>query len=256
MADQATQPIPSTTIGLAGASGFVGTHLIEHLRSDFRIRALTRSANVVTAQSAEEAIEWRECDLYSLPKVTEALEGCDVGIYLVHSMAPSSRLVQSRFEDTDLLLADNFIRAAEAAGVKHVIPLWTLQALGGLFWECAACAGRPAAGKPAIRSGSAAECLAAAFARALHSVWSVVSEKCGRAGQPQAQPAQFDACCRSCLHQTGPARALGAADALSSGLVGPSSGRRIWTMADELLLQQNQVRAAVLRRLRLGKPGS
>ncbi len=46
-----------------------------------------------------------------------------MGIYLVHSMAPSSRLVQSRFEDTDLLLADNFIRGAEAAGVKHVIYL-------------------------------------------------------------------------------------------------------------------------------------
>jgi uncharacterized protein YbjT (DUF2867 family) len=38
-------------------------------------------------------------------------------------MAPSSRLVQGNFEDTDLLLADNFIRAAESAGLKHVIYL-------------------------------------------------------------------------------------------------------------------------------------
>ncbi|MFU8847831.1 MAG: NAD(P)H-binding protein, partial [Opitutales bacterium] len=72
-------------IALAGASGFVGTHLIEHLRANFRIRALTRSSHVVTAQSAKEDIEWRACDLYSLPKVTEALEGCEIGIYLVHS---------------------------------------------------------------------------------------------------------------------------------------------------------------------------
>jgi nucleoside-diphosphate-sugar epimerase len=117
--DAQSRPI----IGLAGASGFVGTHLIEHLRASFRIRALTRSGNVVSAQPAEKDIEWRECDLYSLPKVTEALEGCDIAIYLVHSMAPSSRLVQSHFEDTDLLLADNFIRSAEAAGIKHVIYL-------------------------------------------------------------------------------------------------------------------------------------
>lgn len=117
-------------IGLAGASGFVGTHLVEHLRASFRIRALTRSSNVVTAQSAKKDIEWRECDLYSLPKVTEALEGCDIGIYLVHSMAPSSRLVQSRFEDTDLLLADNFIRSAEAAGLKHVVYLSGLMPKG------------------------------------------------------------------------------------------------------------------------------
>jgi len=115
--------MPTPTIALTGASGFVGTHLIEHLRAAFPIRALTRSQHVVTAQSARADIEWRECDLYSLPKVTEALEDCDIGIYLVHSMAPSSRLVQSRFEDTDLLLADNFIRAAEAAGLKHVIYL-------------------------------------------------------------------------------------------------------------------------------------
>jgi len=121
MAESGTDKRP--TVGLAGASGFVGTHLIEHLRSSCRIRGLTRSSNVFAAQTPEEDIEWRECDLYSLPKVTEALEGCDVGIYLVHSMAPSSRLVQSSFEDTDLLLADNFIRSAEAAGLKHVVYL-------------------------------------------------------------------------------------------------------------------------------------
>ena len=110
-------------IGLAGASGFVGTHLIESLAGHFRVRALSRSSNVVAANPGAEEVEWRRCDLYSLPKVTEALAGCDVGIYLVHSMAPSSRLVQSSFEDTDLLLADNFIRAAEAAGLQHVIYL-------------------------------------------------------------------------------------------------------------------------------------
>jgi hypothetical protein len=38
----------------------------------------------------------------------------------VHSMAPSSRLMQGNFEDTDLLLADNFIRAAEAVGILEI----------------------------------------------------------------------------------------------------------------------------------------
>ena len=38
-------------------------------------------------------------------------------------MAPSSRLLQASFEETDLLLADNFIRAAESAGVKHIVYL-------------------------------------------------------------------------------------------------------------------------------------
>ncbi len=110
-------------VAVAGASGFVGSHLRTHLESHYSFRALTRSASVAGADAQASSTEWRRCDLYSLPKVTEALEGCEYGIYLVHSMAPSSRLVQGNFEDTDLLLADNFIRAAESAGLKHVIYL-------------------------------------------------------------------------------------------------------------------------------------
>lgn len=114
-----TQPL----IALAGASGFVGSHLRQQLGSEYRFRALTRSHNVVERHGGEATTEWRQCDLYSLPQVTEALKGCEYAFYLVHSMAPSSRLMQGDFEDTDLLLADNFIRAAEAAGVRHVIYL-------------------------------------------------------------------------------------------------------------------------------------
>lgn len=119
----ALENFPKPLVAVAGASGFVGSHLREFLRNDYRFRALTRSASVAQQSPDASSTEWRECDLYSLPKVTEALAGCDYGIYLVHSMAPSSRLVQGSFEDTDLLLADNFIRAAEAAGLKHVIYL-------------------------------------------------------------------------------------------------------------------------------------
>lgn len=110
-------------IAVAGASGFVGTHLQMRLGDAYRFRALTRSPNIVEHHSGKQSTEWCHCDIYSLPKLTRALEGCDYGIYLVHSMAPSSRLMQGDFEDTDLLLADNFIRAAEAAKLKHVIYL-------------------------------------------------------------------------------------------------------------------------------------
>jgi nucleoside-diphosphate-sugar epimerase len=114
---------PKPLVAIAGASGFVGTHLRRHLEPAYRFRALTRSANIAELNPDRSNTEWRCCDLYSLPQVTESLAGCEYGIYLVHSMAPSSRLVQSNFEDTDLLLADNFIRAAEEAGLKHVIYL-------------------------------------------------------------------------------------------------------------------------------------
>lgn len=118
-ASESSKPL----VALAGASGFVGSHLREFLGRDFRFRALTRSSTVAEKNLGESNTEWYRCDLYSLPKVTDALKGCDFGIYLVHSMAPSSRLVQGSFEDTDLLLADNFVRAAEEAGLKHIIYL-------------------------------------------------------------------------------------------------------------------------------------
>jgi len=110
-------------VAVAGASGFVGTHLRAHLSSHFSFRALTRSPHVVEQHADDSSTQWRQCDLYSLPRLTEALEGCEYAIYLVHSMAPSSRLMQGSFEDTDLLLADNFVRACEAAGVQHIVYL-------------------------------------------------------------------------------------------------------------------------------------
>jgi uncharacterized protein YbjT (DUF2867 family) len=66
-------------------------------------------------------VEWRSCDLFDLAKLERALEGADVAIYLVHSMLPTARLTQASFADLDLLLADNFARAAERAGVSRIL---------------------------------------------------------------------------------------------------------------------------------------
>ncbi|MBC2603541.1 NAD(P)H-binding protein [Puniceicoccus vermicola] len=128
MADE-NQNASRPLVAIAGASGFVGTFVRSELQDHFRFRGLTRSPTVAGRETDESGTEWKHCDLYSLPKVTEALEGCDYAVYLVHSMSPSSRLVQANFADLDLLLADNFIRAAEAAGVKRVVYL------GGLLPE-------------------------------------------------------------------------------------------------------------------------
>ena len=121
MLDEVSENRPLAAV--AGASGFVGTHIRDSLAKDFKFRALTRSPNIANQDTPAAHTEWRHCDLYSLPKVTEALEGCKVGIYLVHSMSPSSRLVQADFADTDVLLADNFVRASEAVGIEHIVYL-------------------------------------------------------------------------------------------------------------------------------------
>ncbi|MEZ4815024.1 MAG: NAD(P)H-binding protein [Bdellovibrionota bacterium] len=106
---------------VAGASGFVGKHLIERLlkNTDLEIRALGRSLN----NAKIGALETMHCDLFSLLDVEKALEGQDIAIYLVHSMLPSSQLSQGSFEDYDLIIADNFARAARKKNIKKVIYL-------------------------------------------------------------------------------------------------------------------------------------
>jgi nucleoside-diphosphate-sugar epimerase len=111
----------SSEIAIAGGSGFVGTHIRQSLAAQFAFRGLTRSESLAGKKDSAKNTVWHQCDLFSLPQVENALEGMDTAIYLVHSMLPSARLTQSRFEDLDLLIADNFARAAEKHGLKQII---------------------------------------------------------------------------------------------------------------------------------------
>lgn len=102
----------SMKVVIAGASGFVGTVLVERLRQDpsLEVRSLARSVKP-------------SCDLFSLLDVEEALKGQEQAIYLVHSMLPSSHLSQGNFADYDLILADNFARAAKKNGLQRILYL-------------------------------------------------------------------------------------------------------------------------------------
>ena len=101
---------------LAGATGFIGRWIIEAFQNDFQIIALSRKK---VKNNPNQNIVWKEVDLYSMSSTERALEGADIAIYLVHSMQPSTRLNQGKFEDTDLLLADNFSRAAQKNKLKR-----------------------------------------------------------------------------------------------------------------------------------------
>ena len=103
---------------LAGATGFIGRWIIEVFQNDFQIIALSRKK---VKNNPNQNILWKEVDLYSMSSTELALEGADIAIYLVHSMLPSTRLNQGKFEDTDLLLADNFSRAAQKNNLKQII---------------------------------------------------------------------------------------------------------------------------------------
>lgn len=114
---------------IAGASGFVGKYLIERLKKepDISLRALGRSLSNIKVGDVENM----SCDMFSLLDIERALEGQDLAIYLVHSMLPSSQLSQGSFQDYDLIIADNFARAAKKAQIKRVIYLGGIIPKGG-----------------------------------------------------------------------------------------------------------------------------
>jgi uncharacterized protein YbjT (DUF2867 family) len=106
-------------LAIAGASGFIGRWFIETYKTQYDIVALSRKK----IQNSSDDVEWRTVDLFSISSSIEALKGVDYALYLVHSMQPSTRLSQGNFEDTDLLLADNFSRAAEECKLEHIVYL-------------------------------------------------------------------------------------------------------------------------------------
>lgn len=111
---------------VTGASGFIGSSLIDFLLSaGHEVVAFSRSGTVLK----HERLIVKKGDLFSLKDIANAMEGCDQAVYLVHSMLPTAGLDQGHFEDFDLILADNFARAAKALQIKHVLYL------GGLIPE-------------------------------------------------------------------------------------------------------------------------
>jgi len=111
---------PKITVALAGAGGYIGSWFIEQYKDIYQLIGLSRGK---VESNPYPEVEWRQVELYSITSTSEALRGVDVAIYLVHSMSASTRLNQGSFEDTDLILADNFSRAAEIAGIKQIIYL-------------------------------------------------------------------------------------------------------------------------------------
>lgn len=116
------QPISVSkpTVAIAGAGGYVGRWFIHHFRHKYNIIALSRKK---VKDNPYPEVTWKQVELYSISSTLEVLRGVDVAIYLVHSMNASTRLNQGSFEDTDLLLADNFSRAAHINKVKQIIYL-------------------------------------------------------------------------------------------------------------------------------------
>jgi uncharacterized protein YbjT (DUF2867 family) len=112
---------------LTGASGYVGSHLLDELqRRGRRVRALVRRPETAALPAG---VELRKGDAVKGDGLPEALEGVRTAYYLIHSMGRGARPSED-FAARDRAAAVNFGDAARAAGVERIVYLGGLGPTG------------------------------------------------------------------------------------------------------------------------------
>jgi uncharacterized protein YbjT (DUF2867 family) len=107
-------------IAVAGSTGYIGGLLCERLCADGHVvRALARNPQRA-GKLREAGCEVLKADALERETLGPALEGAEVAYYLVHSMG---RGADGDFAERDQAAAENFARAAAAAGVRRVVYL-------------------------------------------------------------------------------------------------------------------------------------
>ena len=108
----------SGEILLTGATGYVGGRLLTLLQqSGSHVRCLTRRPDALNDRLGATTTVVRG-DVLDRSSLTAAFHGVETAYYLVHSMGE-----QKDFEEQDRIAAENFAKAATAAGVRQIIYL-------------------------------------------------------------------------------------------------------------------------------------
>jgi len=104
---------------VSGATGYIAGRLIPRLLdANYRVRALARSPRRLSCRSWFPRVEVFAGDVMKPPSLVSALNGADTAYYLVHNMSSGRGYTERELEG-----ARNFARAAEEAGVRHIIYL-------------------------------------------------------------------------------------------------------------------------------------
>ena len=122
--------IPSTTILVTGASGFIGKRLVKKLLTvaattgNYNIKCMTRDTDSLSShfQEDNESLGIVYADVQNYSDLTKVMKGVDIAYYLIHSMEGSSK-EWKKFAERDRVAAENFAQAVTACGVRRVIYL-------------------------------------------------------------------------------------------------------------------------------------
>ena len=101
-----------------GASGYIGTNLVEYLSTHgSQVRATSRNVEVLKGRDWQD-VDVCQADALQPQTLDGALEGVDTAYYLVHSMAAGRS-----FPELDARAASNFAEAAARQGVRRIVYL-------------------------------------------------------------------------------------------------------------------------------------
>ena len=111
-----------TAVAVLGATGYIGARLVPKLlASGFRVRAIGRNPDKLKGRAWSNAagLETVRADVFDRGSLEQAVSGCGVVYYLVHSMNPDV----GDFAEADRIAAQNMAQVGERAGVGRIIYL-------------------------------------------------------------------------------------------------------------------------------------
>jgi len=106
-------------IGILGASGYIGTNLINRLLADTDYEVVALSPNAVNINIESEKLAKINCDVFDTAQLHEAVKDCDVLYYLVHMMAQK----KLDFADAETRAATSVVEAVQGTSLKRIIYL-------------------------------------------------------------------------------------------------------------------------------------
>ena len=115
--DRAAGVLPGALVLVTGASGYVGGRLVTVLlERGYRVRCLVRTPTKVVSAPWGTSVDIVQGDVGG--DLGEAMAGVQAAFYLVHSIGSSAE-----WAEHDRVVAENFRRAAEVAGIRRIIYL-------------------------------------------------------------------------------------------------------------------------------------